>query len=68
MKKFRVHGTAYASWVIGEFEANSAEEAAEMAADHENNETPQLCWSCNDSLELGDALDINVDNISEVED
>lgn len=51
MPKFRVYGIATGSKYLGEFEAETAEEAEEMAANSEHNSVC-LCHQCSDELEL----------------
>ena len=53
MKKYRVYGMFYASRFIGTFEANSPEEAEDMASESEENYV-SLCHQCAHDIELSD--------------
>lgn len=53
MKKYAVYGVMTGSKFLGEFEANSPEEAQEMAANSEENSVC-LCHQCSDEIELND--------------
>ncbi len=54
MKTYRVYGLWTASKVIGEFEANSEEEAIAMAEDSDGAHA-SLCWECSREVELSDS-------------
>ena len=54
MKTYRVYGIWTASKVIGEFEADSEDEAIAMAEDSEEAYA-SLCWHCSRELDLGDS-------------
>jgi hypothetical protein len=53
MKRYVVYGVFTATKIIGEFEANSTEEAEDMAADSENN-FAILCHQCANDIEMDD--------------
>ena len=53
MKTYRVYGLWTASKLIGEFEANSEEEAIAMAEDSDEAYA-SLCHQCSREIELGD--------------
>lgn len=54
MKTYRVYGLWTAYKVIGEFEANSEEEAIAMAEESEEAYA-SLCHQCSREVELGDS-------------
>jgi hypothetical protein len=54
MKTYRVYGLWTASKIIGEFEANSEEEAIAMAEDSDEAYA-SLCWHCTQEIELSDS-------------
>ena len=57
-KKYAVYGNMGASIKIGEYEAESEDEAIEMAdADPQGNWYPSLCWQCNREIEIGDVYE-----------
>lgn len=53
MAKYRVYGIWTASKVIGEYEADSQEEAEQMAL-NDNNNHASLCHHCAHEIELSD--------------
>lgn len=53
MRKYAVYGVMTGSKFLGEFEANSPEEAKEMAANSEQNNVC-LCHQCADEIELNE--------------
>ena len=53
MKTYRVYGLWTASKFIGEFEANSEEEAIAMAEDSDESYA-SLCHQCSKNLDLSD--------------
>lgn len=53
MKTYRVYGIWSASKMIGEFKANSKEEAI-AAAEKSDEAYASLCWHCSHEIELGD--------------
>ena len=59
--KYKVYGIMTASVLLGEYEANSKEEAEEMA---ENDKTadwyPTLCHQCADDIELSDIYKVEI--------
>ncbi len=60
MKKYKVYAMAIASKFIGEFEAESKEEAEEKAWE-EGNLVITLCHYCSREVELSDIYDYQVD-------
>jgi hypothetical protein len=64
MKKYSVYGIISASVFLGEYEAESKEEAVKMAEENRNaNWHPTLCWQCAGEVELGDVYDTQVEEI-----
>lgn len=61
MKKYRVYAIASASKYVGEVEAETVEEAKEKAWEMESCQLDSLCWSCSDSLDLGDIYELQVE-------
>jgi hypothetical protein len=55
-KKWTVMALVDASYIIGEFEAETGEEAAEKAWNEAHS--PSLCHQCSDELEAGDVYDL----------
>lgn len=60
MKKYLAYGTVVGTVFIGEFEAESEEEAREMAENHDKAQAPTLCHYCSDEIDLGDMGEIEV--------
>jgi len=59
--KYSVYGEVGVSVHIGDYEADSEEEAEEMASnDTEANWYPSLCHQCSHELELGDIGKLHV--------
>ena len=59
--KYRVYGIMTASVLIGEYEADSAEEAERMSdADPDANVWPSLCYQCSEEIELGEIYKTDV--------
>ena len=57
--KFRVYGTITGSVLIGEYKANTKEEAIEKANnDPGANWMPSLCWQCAGEVELDDINEV----------
>lgn len=55
MKKFKVYGLMTASVLIGEYEAENADAAIELAdLDGSANWSPLLCHHCANEVELGE--------------
>jgi len=64
MKKYRVYGIASASTVIGEYEAESEQEAADMAANDQNADYDLgLCYQCSRKVEIGDIYEYQAEEI-----
>jgi len=62
MAKYIVYAVASASWVLGEYEASSKEEAEKMAEDDDKAEWIQsLCHQCASNVELGDCYKVEVE-------
>ncbi len=55
MKKYIVRGIVTATFIIGEFEADSEEEAIEKA--EAVYDVPVLCHQCSDAIEINDDAD-----------
>jgi hypothetical protein len=54
MKKYRVYATFTASKYLGEFEAETKEQAEEMASESDANYA-SLCHQCSNEVELNDS-------------
>ena len=66
MKKYRVYAIATASWVLGEYEASSPEEAQSMAEnDKFADGHKSLCWQCGREIDLGDVWENQVEEIND---
>ncbi len=64
MPKYRVFGTIIATVELGEFEADSLEEAIRMGWDASDNGLPTLCNKCSDEIELsGDLDEVNAEEL-----
>ncbi len=62
MKKYRVYGRLSGSVDLGEYEAESGEQAIEMANDNPDvNWYPSLCHHCDGEVDLGDIHDVDAD-------
>lgn len=59
-KKYRVYGIATASKFLGEFEADSAEEAAQMAQEHGEYHIG-MCHQCAHQVDIGDIYEERVE-------
>lgn len=58
MKKYSVYGMVSGSVFLGEYEADTEEEAIDMANDNpEANWSPSLCHHCANEVDLGDIYD-----------
>ena len=63
MGKYRVYAIASASWLVGEYEAATKEEALKLADDDINAEwSASLCHQCS-SVEIGDVNKAEVEEI-----
>ena len=62
MAKYRVAGIISASVELGVYEADSPEEAEEMA-DDSDNWNPSLCHHCAHEVDLGDVYEVTVDKV-----
>lgn len=64
MPKYRVYGVLSASVVVGEYEAETEEEAIEMAnEDQDANWMPSLCHQCSREVALGDVYKAEAEEI-----
>lgn len=61
MKKYGVWGIIGASVYLGDFEAESEEEAIEKAG--ETGCAPTICYQCAREVDLGDIYDYEADEI-----
>ena len=62
IKKYNVYGIVSASVHIGTYEAESKEQAEDMANnDKEANWYPSLCHQCSGELEIGDIYELQVE-------
>jgi hypothetical protein len=62
MPKYRVYAIASASWVLGEYEAESKEAAIEMSEqDDDADYYVGLCHQCAGDVELGDAYEFQAE-------
>jgi len=59
MKKFRVYGIITASTCIGEYDAETAEEAEKMA--WEDAGYPSICYQCSKEIDLGEIYELQVE-------
>jgi hypothetical protein len=63
-KKYNVYGIMTASIFIGEYEAESQEEAEDMAnRDSNANWMPSLCHQCSNEIDLGDVYKTEVEEV-----
>ena len=64
MGRYRVFGILSASVVVGEYEANSPEEAKALADKDQNaNWMPSLCHQCAKEVDLGDICETEAEEI-----
>ena len=49
--KYKAYAVVSGSRYLGEFEANSKEEAEEMVRDTHEGETINLCWQCSKEVD-----------------
>lgn len=49
--KYKAYGVVSGSRYLGEFEANSKEEAEEMVRDTHEGEAINLCWQCSKEVD-----------------
>lgn len=54
MPKYRVYAACTATVYLGEFEAETKEQAEEMAEATDNFSTPNVCHQCSREFDLGD--------------
>ena len=63
MPKYKVYAIATASWPVGEYEADDADKAKEMAlADDHASWTPELCHQCA-RVDIGDVYEEQADEV-----
>lgn len=61
-KKYIVTGVISASTILGEYEAESKDQAEEMAKQDENaNWNPSLCNHCSNGVDLSDVYEVIVE-------
>ena len=66
MPKYRVYGILTGSVFLGEYKANSEEEAEKMANDDPDaNWYPSLCHQCSGEIEFGDIYETEIDIVEE---
>jgi hypothetical protein len=65
--KYNVYGIFHGSKFLGTFEADTPQEAEEMAGESEANHV-SLCYYCANELELGDwsAFEFTVEEVNEI--
>ena len=64
MKKYRVWGSVSASVDLGEYEAESADEAEKMAEDNDDAKWyPSLCHHCSSEIDVGDIYEVHVEEV-----
>lgn len=62
--KFAVYGIMTASCLIGEYEANSAEEAqAKAEEDKDGNWYPSVCHQCSGEVSLGEIYETQAEEV-----
>ena len=65
MPKFKVYAVACATWPVGEYEAETKEEAETLAwNDGEAEMFKGLCHQCADEVELNDAQELIVEEVT----
>lgn len=62
MPKYGVYASVGATMYLGEYEAETEDEAIEMAM--KNASTPTLCHQCSGELDIGDIIDFEADLIN----
>lgn len=63
-KKYHVYGMVSASVSLGEYEAESEEEAIQMAEDNQGaNWYPSVCHQCSRELDVGDVYKVEADEV-----
>ena len=69
MPKYKVYAIASATWEIGEYEADSPEEAEKMANEDDEAEwMKSLCHQCANEVELGDCYKTEISETDESSD
>ena len=63
MPKFLVYEVATASYFVGEYEADTKEDAEALADAEPQNDAPCLCHQCAGDLELGEFYQYQTDAI-----
>lgn len=64
MKKWRVSGTVVGSAYLGEFEAETKEEAEEMAL-NSDAASISFCWQCSDQCEDPEVQSVHADEVTD---
>lgn len=65
MKKYRVYGLVSATVDLGEYEAESKEDAEKMAEENTDVDwSPTLCHHCANDLDVGDVYEVHVEECS----
>ncbi len=62
MAKFSVYAMFTASKHLGEFEAETAEEAEDIAA-QEGDDSVSLCWECSREADIGDCYEFQTEEV-----
>lgn len=65
MKKFNIWASTSASMALGEFEAETEEEAIDMAVAMFGEKSASLCHRCARDIDLGD-FEIGEDGVEEI--
>ena len=61
MPRYLVYEIATASYFVGEYEAESEEEAKRLADERPQNDQPILCHQCAGEVEIGEWYEYQVD-------
>lgn len=63
MPKYIVYEIATASYVVGEYEAETKEEAMNMAEDDPQNDPPVLCHQCAEEIDLSEWYEFKAEEV-----
>ncbi len=63
MPRYAVYEIATASYLVGEYEAESEDAAKRMASDGPQNDPPSICHQCSNEVELGDWYEYQTEEI-----
>mgnify|MGYP003652142593 CR=1 FL=1 len=66
MPKYRIYEIATAAYFVGEYEAETKDEAEAMADSDPQNEQPCLCHYCAGEVDLGEFYKYQTDEIRDV--